>query len=81
MTSTSEQQEYEQLKQWTRLQHARSTKARQQEVMHALEQAIAETQEEIRQLEMLLAVKRAVERLQADEPREDDANEHRTEQA
>ena len=39
--------------------------ARQQEVMRALEQAIAQTQEEIRYLEALLAVKREAERLQA----------------
>jgi len=41
--------------------------ARQQEVMRALEQAIAQTQEEIRYLEALLAVKREAERLQAGE--------------
>jgi len=41
--------------------------ARQQEVMRALNAAIAQTQEEIRYLETLLALKREIERLRSGE--------------
>jgi len=46
--------------------------ARQQEVMRALEQAIVQTQEDIRYLEALLALKREIERLRTGEAREDE---------